>query len=127
MSNFSENKIQSIWEKAKIINGQDPNVYRQDLADAWIERDQYGKEGSFGWEIDHMFPEAKGGGDDSENLQPLQWENNRTKDDNFPKYSTSVSSNGTKYLKKDQNWEFTDSFITTAKRLHPNNSFLNKI
>ena len=124
MANFSENKIQSIWEKASIIDGQDPDVYRQDLAGAWIQRDQYGEKGSFGWEVDHMFPESKGGVDDPENLQPLQWENNQTKDNNFPNYNTSVSSNGNKYLKKTQNWKFKDSFIVTVKKLHPMNKFL---
>ncbi len=37
-----------------------------------------------GWEIDHIKPVAKGGGDELSNLQPLQWQNNRKKGDDFP-------------------------------------------
>jgi hypothetical protein len=34
-----------------------------------------------GWEIDHIIPVAHGGTDDLDNLQALQWENNRAKGD----------------------------------------------
>ena len=127
MSNFTQEKIEAVWKKAKIIEGHNSDIYRQDLAGAWIQRDKFGKEESFGWEIDHMFPESKGGTDNTENLQPLQWENNRTKSDSFPGYSTSVSSNRTSYLKKLQNWKFTDSFIVTLKGLYPNNQHLRNL
>lgn len=124
MSNFTYEKINKVWEKAKKVDGYDPKVYRQDVAGAWIQHDQYGKQGSFGWEIDHMLPEAKGGTDHLTNLQPLQWENNRTKDDNFPNYSTSVSSEGESYIRKEESWKFTDEFIAKLKVLYPNNRYL---
>ena len=127
MANFTQDKINAIWDKAKKIDGQDSMKYRQDVGGAWIQYDKYGKEESFGWEIDHMFPESLGGTNHTTNLQPLQWENNRTKSDNFPSYSTSVSSDDTKYSKKDQNWKFTDSFISTLKDLYPDNETLKKL
>jgi hypothetical protein len=124
MANFTHDQINTVWEKAKKIEGQKPDKYRQDSAGAWIQRDRYGKEESLGWEVDHMFPESLGGNEIISNLQAFQWENNRTKADNFPDYSTSVSSDGVKYLKKDQNWKFTDAFISKLKQLYPDNKKL---
>ena len=37
-----------------------------------------------GWEIDHIKPVARGGSDDLSNLQPLYWETNRNKGDQYP-------------------------------------------
>jgi len=41
-------------------------------------------EAKYGWEIDHIKPLAMGGLDNIDNLQPLQWENNRKKGDTYP-------------------------------------------
>jgi 5-methylcytosine-specific restriction endonuclease McrA len=49
-----------------------------------MQRDQHGKEGNHGWEIDHINPTANGGSDDLSNLQPLWWKNNRRKSDTYP-------------------------------------------
>jgi 5-methylcytosine-specific restriction endonuclease McrA len=105
MANFTESKINEVWNKGKKVDGV-PDKYRQDFAGAWMEKEKYGKEESFGWEIDHKVPASKGGTDELENLQPLQWENNRTKADNYPKFKTSVSSNGDNYLRKEKPWEY---------------------
>lgn len=126
MANFTDDKIQSVWEKSRQIEGYHSDKYRQDIAGAWMQRDKYGKEENFGWEVDHMFPESLGGNENTGNLQALQWENNRTKADNFPRYSTSVSSDGNNYVKNDQNWKYTDGFIATLKQLYPNNQTLSK-
>ncbi len=53
-----------------------------DACRAIMHWEQYGNTGSaFGWEVDHIKPVAAGGGDELENLQALQWENNRHKSD----------------------------------------------
>ena len=51
---------------------------RVDAFGSLIWKEAYGNTNSkLGWEIDHIRPVASGGGDEIENLQPLQWENNR--------------------------------------------------
>lgn len=69
-----EEEIQQIWKKGKIVSNNDPEIWRKDQCDAWIKRTEYGnRESEYGWEKDHIDPD---GGDDLENLRPLQWKNN---------------------------------------------------
>lgn len=90
---FSELEIQRVWNKAPTAGGYDPAEVRFDSCGAFIRRDQYGNTNSqFGWEIDHMFPASKGGSDELTNLQPLQWQNNRHKGDQWPYWSCAVKA-----------------------------------
>lgn len=57
----------------------------------WIVKGEYGQTNDFGWEIDHIVPVSLGGTDDLSNLQPLHWQNNRGKSDNYPKWTCSVA------------------------------------
>jgi len=76
---WSDEIIQSVWEKGKTEPGIDPYVWRKDDCDAWIGRRFYGnRDHDHGWEIDHISP---GGSDDLSNLRPLQWQNNLDKSD----------------------------------------------
>lgn len=82
---FSDLQKLVVWRKATIVPGVNPNIRRKDCCGAWIEYYQYGNTDSqFGWEIDHIWPVSRGGGDELVNLQPLQWENNRAKGDQSP-------------------------------------------
>ncbi|MGO8930617.1 MAG: HNH endonuclease signature motif containing protein [Limisphaerales bacterium] len=68
--------IEAVWNKA--ITSSDHPPMRVDAFGALIWREGYGNTSSkFGWEIGHRCPLSKGGGDEPENLEPLQWENNR--------------------------------------------------
>ena len=105
--NFSKEEQIAVWEKADIIYALSPNNHnpyfflddspkiknfdqnspqyniRKDKYGAVIHFKEYGNRGSeFGWEIDHIVPIVKGGGDELSNLQPLHWKNNASKGDN---------------------------------------------
>lgn len=84
---FSQSTIDAVWKKGKIVEGYDSNTYRKDRCGAWMKKEDYGQTTKYGWEIDHKKPVAKGGTDDTDNLQPLHWENNRGKSDNYPNWS----------------------------------------
>lgn len=93
---WSNEMIQKVWEKGKIVFGNDHNVWRKDECDAWIGRQSYGDRTSqYGWEIDHISP---GGPDTLSNLRPLQWENNVDKSDG--RLKCNVASSGKNNVKQ---------------------------
>lgn len=104
--NFTKEEIDYAWFKAKEVSGLDSNIWRKDYAGAWIRRDLYGRtDTEYGWEIDHRKPLTLDGTYDKSNLDPLQWNNNRTKDDNYPHWKTSKSSSFNKNVDLDKWWK----------------------
>lgn len=96
--------IDAVWDKAAIIPGYNSDVWRKDFAGAWINKNAYGTTGPYGWEIDHRMPQARGGSDTLPNLFPCQWENNRTKGDNYPSFITVITSDGNHNIRREQSW-----------------------
>jgi hypothetical protein len=87
---FPEHLIEAVWQKATPEAGY--TGFRKDACGASMQRGKYGKTEKWGWEIDHVKPVSKGGTDDLSNLQPLQWENNRKKGDDYPHYTCAVKT-----------------------------------
>lgn len=82
-SGFDTPTVEAVWQKGIPEPGY--TVYRKDACGASMLRSDYGDTSSqWGWEIDHIKPVAAGGTDALDNLQPLQWENNRHKGDDWP-------------------------------------------
>ena len=66
---YSEDLIQQVWEKARVMPDHDPTEWRQDECGAWLRRQAYRHEKSeHGWTIVNTSP---GGPDVVENLRPL--------------------------------------------------------
>lgn len=88
---FDAATIEAVWQKGT----PEPSYpsFRKDACNASMQRGEYGNTASqWGWEIDHIKPVAKGGGDELSNLQPLQWANNRYKSDDYPNWACKIKS-----------------------------------
>lgn len=88
---FEQSTIEAVWQKGQILIGRDPNLYRKDKCGVLIMKSMYGNTNSqYGWEIDHIKPSSLSGSDDLFNLQPLQWQNNRHKGNQWPHWSCKL-------------------------------------
>jgi 5-methylcytosine-specific restriction endonuclease McrA len=82
---FSQQTIDAVWNKGFTDLQYNSNIYRKDAYGTWMKKDEYGDvSAKYGWEIDHIKPISKGGGDELSNLQPLYWKTNRDKSDTYP-------------------------------------------
>lgn len=115
MANFSQDIINKVWEKGYSINGYDAAKFRQDTCSAWMQKDKYGSEENLGWAIDHVYPLSKGGKDDLENLRPMNWQNNRSKANNYPSYQCAIKSNDNKNVKSEESRLIHESIQETLK------------
>jgi hypothetical protein len=72
---LTDEEIQKVWEKAHAIIFFNPDDFRKDDYDIWIERKFFGDhESGFGWEAEKIDPKK---GNDVSNLKPVHWRNKK--------------------------------------------------
>jgi hypothetical protein len=115
---FSQQQIEEVWNKGAKVDDYDAAKYRKDVAGAWMAKDKYGTETALGWEIDHVYPDSKGGTDNLTNLRPMQWENNRGKGDSYPTYNSVKTADGDKNIDKEQVFTVSETLQQKLKELY---------
>ena len=115
---FDTKVIEQVWNKGVIVDGYDQTLFRKDCCGAWIVKSEYGKTGPFGWEIDHVFPQVKGGSEDLVNLRPMQWENNRSKSDDYPNYDSAISADENRNVRKVGPYYVNEKLQKALSRLY---------
>src|SRR5690606_14681089 len=70
---YERELIQSVWEFAEVVSGNDPEIWRKDEFGGWIYRFDYGRRFSeFGWEI--VDPGLGRHAQGVYAMRPMQWE-----------------------------------------------------
>jgi hypothetical protein len=123
MARLPTNK-ELVWKKADVLENKDPSMWRIDLCGALINWREFGKRTKYGWNVDHIFPKAEGGTDHIFNLCAMHWKNNQDKADNFPKFRTTISFNGTKNVKFVKEQELDASVLEKLRQVYVRNKKL---
>ncbi len=108
--NITEELKQKVWKQGREADGYDSEKVRMDACDAFMIYDDYGKQSIYGWQIDHVCPksllENLGYSEDIidniKNLRPMQWQNNLSKSDDYPSYTSVVTSDGEKNIEREE-------------------------
>jgi len=73
--NLTQDLIEDVWQKGRIVDGYDPEVWRVDESNSWIKKADLANHGSkYGWEVDLIVASSQGGTEALSNLRPLQWQ-----------------------------------------------------
>ncbi len=122
---FTEEQRIAVWQKAQIVEGLDPSMYRKDACGAWMVWDKYGvQDNMYGWEIDHIVPRSllqEKGYMPSEidsliNLRALQHQNNTSKGDDYPSYTAIVTAEANRNVERMQNLTVNEKLRNQLKQ-----------
>lgn len=106
---ISQDIVIEVWKKAKPVDGVNPDQLRQDYAGAWIRFVDYGnRDSQYGWEIDHLKPLSMNGTDVPDNCLPLQWQNNVSKGNDYPRWTTAMTSDGQNNVEFVKYWKINE-------------------
>ena len=83
--------FEQMWEKARIVDGLDKDLFRMDACGAIIRKDYLAEQNHFGWVIDTIDPK---GGQTFENQRPLHCINDYMKGNDYPSYLSAVRYDG---------------------------------
>ena len=57
MANFTNDEILAVWQKGKVVPGNDPTYWRKDQCDAWMSFRAYGnRQSEYGWNFHFHTP-----------------------------------------------------------------------
>ena len=115
---ISEELKKRLWNQAREAEGYDKQKVRLDACNAFMIYDEYENQGLYGWQIEHICPVSmlqelgytEEEIDNEQNLRPMHWRNCLSKSDDYPSYTSVVTSDG------DRNIEREESKIVNALR-----------
>lgn len=111
--------LDAVWSRATAVDGCDPVSVRKDCCGALIMRSAYGdRDSDYGWEVDHIFPEALGGDDNIRNLRPMHWENNVSKGDDYPTYGAVVKAVGNKNVRIHEIFTVNKKIVSELDKIY---------
>jgi len=118
---FTEDQIRIVWDRARIIDGTDKNLFRQDACGAWIRWDKYGdRDSQYGWEVDHIYPLSLGGDDSDCNLRALHCQNNISKGNDYPSYLSVLTSSGINNVTSERYLTVNEKKREQLRQIYPN-------
>lgn len=124
---ITEERKRKVWEKGIIVPNFDPAKYRKDACGAWIAWNRYDdKHSPYGWQIDHIYPEARlrlrsfsqESIDDIRNLRPMHWRNNVSKGADYPTYHSVMKAVGNHNEAIDDTFEVNSSIQNVLRKLY---------
>ena len=115
-----------VWNNAKSVDGFDNAKYRKDPCGAWMIYEEYGNQDSiYGWQIDHIYPKSllqdkfkESEIDNPANLRAMQWENNESKDNNYPNYQSIITSRENENVRESKSLTVNESIQNKLKELY---------